>query len=242
MQCAVAFLILSNVVLTMIWIMQCQPIRAAWDDSGICLSREDRQAVILTQAIISCVSDFAFAAFPIVILWRVQIDRKTKLGLWVLMGLGFITGGCCLVRTVLNNDALALDATYDGIVNWGGRLFEVTLGIIAACVPTLRPGYKWVVSRIKGERGPLDSNIRMGLKEQRKSWVENTTQSTESTKPMQPVEKGELGDTMKEDLIREGIVKRDQPDIEKGREVNAPFGEDDDFRRVMPGLTDMRGL
>lgn len=42
----------------------------------------------------------------------------------------------------------AKDVTYDGIDNWFWRLFEVQLGIIAACVPALRPGYKWFVGKV----------------------------------------------------------------------------------------------
>ncbi len=59
------------------------------------------------------------------------------------------TGACCIVRTVLNSQALPTDFTYGGIVNWYWRLFEVQLGIIAACIPALRPGYKWSRTKIR---------------------------------------------------------------------------------------------
>lgn len=53
------------------------------------------------------------------------------------------------MRTVLNFQSIpAKDVTYDGIDNWFWRLFEVQLGIIAACIPSLRPGYKWFVGRV----------------------------------------------------------------------------------------------
>ncbi|KAL8868323.1 MAG: hypothetical protein Q9174_005068 [Haloplaca sp. 1 TL-2023] len=38
---------------------------------------------------------------------------------------------------------------YGGIPNWYWRLFEVQLGIVAGCIPTLRPGYKWVRTKIR---------------------------------------------------------------------------------------------
>lgn len=59
------------------------------------------------------------------------------------------TGACCIVRTVLNSQALPTDFTYGGIANWYWRLFEVQLGIIAACIPALRPGYKWSRTKIR---------------------------------------------------------------------------------------------
>ncbi|KAL8668085.1 MAG: hypothetical protein Q9202_000063 [Teloschistes flavicans] len=64
------------------------------------------------------------------------------------MGLGVITGACCVVRTVLNYQSIPKDFTYGGIDNWYWRLFEVQLGIIAACIPALRPGYTWTRSKI----------------------------------------------------------------------------------------------
>ena len=159
---AVAFLLFSNLVLAMMWILQCQPIRASWDNSGDggCFTYDVKFGIILAQAIISLVSDFAFALLPIVLLWRVQIDFRTKIGLWLLMCLGFITGACCLVRTVINYQALPKDGSYDGIVNWAWRTFEVQIGIIAACIPTLRPLYM----RLVGSRRPGDDSLGTNIR------------------------------------------------------------------------------
>ena len=236
LQYAVAFLLFSNTILTVIWIMQCQPIHAAWDKRGTCMSREAKEGIILAQAIISVVSDFAFAAFPILFLWRVQIDLRTKIGLWVLMCLGFITGACCLVRTVLNKQSMPLDGTYDGIINWLWRLFEVQIGIIAACIPTLRPLYQWVMKRVVGDRETrgLDTNIKFPLtNDAPQNWVENAagekgkrnggdtvvTNDIDHAHGHDNVRGGSHGhhhqhrgkDTMTDDLIREGILVSDQP-------------------------------
>ncbi|KAL9134669.1 MAG: hypothetical protein Q9175_004149 [Cornicularia normoerica] len=213
LQCAVAFLLFSNTILTIIWIMQCQPIHAAWDDRGTCMSRGAKEGIILAQAVISVISDFAFAAFPILFLWRVQIDLKTKIGLWVLMCLGFITGACCLVRTVLNNQSLPLDGTYNGIINWLWRLFEVQIGIIAACIPTLRPLYLWVMRRIGGDTQGLNTNIKFPLAtNDPQSWVENVSDGKEDGSDLAMNDLDHDHDHIhghghqREDLIREGIL------------------------------------
>ncbi|KAL8957260.1 MAG: hypothetical protein Q9193_005420, partial [Seirophora villosa] len=168
LQWAVAFLLFSNAVLTVMLIMQCQPLHAAWDDrvpgGGRCLSLDAKMGIVLAQAVISVVSDFAFAALPVFFLWRTQIDLKTKIGLWLLMGLGVITGVLCLVRTVINNQSFPEDESYGGIVNWVWRLFEVSIGIIAACVPTLRPFYTWAMMKMKGGNNSTgDRNIKFPL-------------------------------------------------------------------------------
>ena len=52
LQAALVFLILSNVVLTVLWIVQCRPVAAAWNDSidGKCFSKRQRESIILVQA------------------------------------------------------------------------------------------------------------------------------------------------------------------------------------------------
>lgn len=190
------------------------------------MSREVLQKIVLVQAVISVVSDFSFAILPIVFLWRVQIDLKTKLGLWTLMCLGFITGAFCLIRTILNDEALPLDRTYDGIINWIWRLFEVTIGIIAACIPTLRPLYNWGVRKWKGER--TDQNIRWTLTSHSKKWSEHgeeagPSESEESKEPVQVQDilnesrlsppRDRRRDTMRDDLVAQGIIKTEADNV-----------------------------
>ena len=58
------------------------------------------------------------------------------------------TGALCIVRTVLNWENVNADATWESIPNWHFRTWEVNIGIITACIPALRPGYRVVVSSI----------------------------------------------------------------------------------------------
>lgn len=153
---SIAILIVSNVIITFLWIFQCNPVDAVWTYgvSGNCFSHEQLLDIILAQAIISVVSDFGLAFYPILVLRNLKLtQRRQKLGLVVLMGLGVITGACCIVRTVLNDQSLPTDATYGGIDNWFWRTFEVNLGIICACIPTVVPFYKWVKKMAKGRNG-----------------------------------------------------------------------------------------
>lgn len=201
------------------------------------MSREAKEGIILAQAVISVVSDFTFAAFPILFLWRVQIDLKTKIGLWALMCLGFITGACCLVRTVLNNQSVPLDGTYDGIINWLWRLFEVQIGIIAACIPTLRPLYLWVTRRVGGDTQGLDKNIKFPLTNDPQSWVENVGEGKENASDTAINEldhdhghEHQRKDTMTEDLIREGILVSEPIDTGIRRESAHPGDASEDPR------------
>ena len=148
---SIVVLLVSNVILTLLWAFQCKPIKAVWDFEipHQCFSHNQILQMILAQALISIISDFGLSLFPIVILHKLNMRFKAKLGIGVLMGLGLITGACSIVRTVLNGKSLAQDATYGGITNWFWRLFEVDLGLICACIPTLVPLWKWTLTKVK---------------------------------------------------------------------------------------------
>ena len=91
-QGAIAVLIISNIVLTLLWIFQCNPIASAWNKQtpGSCFTDGQLQRIIISQALISIISDFMLALFPIVLLWNVQIAPRIKAGLCALMALGLM--------------------------------------------------------------------------------------------------------------------------------------------------------
>ena len=89
----IAVLIISNLVLTLMWIFQCWPVQAVWDLAipiQHCLNPGVVSNVILAQGIIAAISDFAFALYPILILYHLNMRVKDKVGLCVLMGLGLM--------------------------------------------------------------------------------------------------------------------------------------------------------
>ncbi|KAL8948540.1 MAG: hypothetical protein Q9183_007680 [Haloplaca sp. 2 TL-2023] len=109
LQAGVVILVVSNVILTLLWVLQCTPISAVWDldlkERSKCFSRGQLLRIIFAQAsktrnecdmaaklilskVFSAVSDFVFAAFPILILRKLQMKLRTKIGLAALMGLG----------------------------------------------------------------------------------------------------------------------------------------------------------
>ena len=98
-QVTIVGLVVSNLILTFLWIFQCSPVEAAWDkrkldagldgqNSGYCMTNGQLERIILSQALVSIISDFMLALFPVLLLWKVQISLRTKFGLWGLMALG----------------------------------------------------------------------------------------------------------------------------------------------------------
>lgn len=73
------------------------------------------------------------------------------------MGLGVITGSLSIVRTVLNYQNEAPDPSWGTLPNWYWRSWEVFFGIASACIPTLRPGYKWLIDKVRNDFAKLES-------------------------------------------------------------------------------------
>ena len=91
LQAGIVVLILSNFILEFLWIFQTWPVQALWDGTikpERNFTRQIKLNIILVQAIISLVSDFTFAFYPVLIFWHLQLRFKEKIGLCFLMGLG----------------------------------------------------------------------------------------------------------------------------------------------------------
>ena len=80
--------------------------------------RRSLQLIWVFPPVISAISDFLLAAYPILILARVRISLRKKIGLCLLMSLGVITGACCVVRLATNWENESPDTTWDSVPNW----------------------------------------------------------------------------------------------------------------------------
>ncbi|KAI4233244.1 MAG: hypothetical protein LQ349_004533 [Xanthoria aureola] len=149
------FLITSHIPLTFLMMFQCTPISKYWrnplEGPGKCFDKDTVAIIIIVQGVFSIVSDFILAGFPILLLWNVQLSKRTKVGLCVLMGLGVITAGICIGRTALSGQVKTTDVSWAGVPNALARVFEINLGIIAACIPIMKPFVRYVKARATGQ-------------------------------------------------------------------------------------------
>ena len=91
-QGTITGLVLSTLVLTFLWIFQCNPVAGARNTKipAKCFTQAQLQRIIISQALDFIISDFMLALFPIVLLWKVQISTRIKVGLCCLMALGLM--------------------------------------------------------------------------------------------------------------------------------------------------------
>ncbi|EME82558.1 uncharacterized protein MYCFIDRAFT_33469, partial [Pseudocercospora fijiensis CIRAD86] len=87
---------------TLIW--QCVPIDAAWNLSkkatAKCFSNNTFSAIGLTNSSINCTTDFLLAALPIPIIVRLQVNRRTKVTLVLILSLGYLACAAGIVKAV----------------------------------------------------------------------------------------------------------------------------------------------
>lgn len=137
----IALIVLTHIPLLVLFVVQCQPVNAYWDSSiqdGHCWSKDTVEIIIIAQGVISVVTDLVGAAFPVLLFWNAKLAGRTKVALCALMGLGIFTAVACVVRTALSGQIKSNNLTWEGIPNAIARIFEVNLGIIAACTPMMR--------------------------------------------------------------------------------------------------------
>ena len=121
----IAFLIITHTPLTLLFLLQCQPLNKNWDTNvpGQCFSKRVVEKIIIVQGIFSILTDFIGVAFPVILLWNARLGIRTKIALNVLMGLGIVTGTVCIVRTSYSWEVLSNDVTWVGSGNALTRMY-----------------------------------------------------------------------------------------------------------------------
>lgn len=158
----IAFLVVTHVPLTLLYLFQCIPLQKNWQTAmgpvpGHCMSKKSVEKIIIVQGVLSVLTDFVGAAFPVLLLWNARLKIRTKVALNLLMGLGVITGIVSSVRTSYSWEILSSDYTWVGVANALTRILEVNFAIIGACAPIMRPFALYLRARIAKAKQTNDS-------------------------------------------------------------------------------------
>ncbi|KAJ4144275.1 hypothetical protein LMH87_003165 [Akanthomyces muscarius] len=138
--------VVGGVVFFFVTLLQCHPISHYWDktDSGHCISMDIIIALGYLYSAFSVVTDFAFAILPGFVVWHLNLQKRARLVVIILITMGCVASAAVAVRMPFLksfNDPDFLWATTD-IAIW--TTIEMSLAISAASISTLRPLVKAV--------------------------------------------------------------------------------------------------
>ncbi|KAF4784681.1 hypothetical protein HER10_EVM0011124 [Colletotrichum scovillei] len=141
----------TGVVFFFVTLLQCQPISYFWNNttqSGRCIPVDVIIALTYLYSAFSVICDFTFAILPMVLIWKLKMDHKTKLALVPIMAMACIASAAVVVRMPFVKDFKNPDflyATVD-IAIWSTT--EQGLAITAGSLATLRPLFRLVGYRL----------------------------------------------------------------------------------------------
>ncbi|TVY45507.1 hypothetical protein LSUB1_G000863 [Lachnellula subtilissima] len=140
-----AFLLAFTFACVCTLIFQCLPVEAAWNfdlkakPKTKCYSPIVFRNIGLFNGAINLFTDFVFASLPIPVIIPLQINLRTKISLIFILSLGYFACAASIVKEYYLSSFFAnMDNQFDDTFNvWS--FIEFNAGILAACLPTLRP-------------------------------------------------------------------------------------------------------
>ncbi|KAF2205511.1 hypothetical protein GQ43DRAFT_362224 [Delitschia confertaspora ATCC 74209] len=147
------FIVCLTIACSMTLIFQCFPVQAAWDyrlrpppvgtGTAKCYNMTIFRNLGLMNSSFNIITDFLFATIPIPLVWKLQLNVRTKVSLIAVLSLGYFASAAAIVKAIQQWHALEEpDWTVNDSFNlW--NFIELTIGIIAACLPALKPLFNW---------------------------------------------------------------------------------------------------
>ncbi|KAL8656811.1 MAG: hypothetical protein Q9226_002549 [Calogaya cf. arnoldii] len=129
------FSICWGIMIILVCSFQCRPVQYSWDKSieGTCINAP--LSFIIASAL-NVFTDFVLLVLPLPAVWNLHTTTSQKISLTVIFLLGSLTCVISLVRFVELITKITMDLTWSLCI-WSTA--ESNLGIVSACLPTMRP-------------------------------------------------------------------------------------------------------
>ncbi|KAH8728711.1 hypothetical protein GQ44DRAFT_608860 [Phaeosphaeriaceae sp. PMI808] len=128
-------------------IFQCWPVQAGWDfnlrppkGTAKCYAPDIFKNIGVFNSSINIATDLLFALIPIPMVWRLQVNLRTRIGLAVILSLGLFASAIAIYKTPMQYNFFKVkDWSGKGAYYYIWQQVEMHIGIMAACLPTLKP-------------------------------------------------------------------------------------------------------
>ncbi|OAL54457.1 hypothetical protein IQ07DRAFT_558600 [Pyrenochaeta sp. DS3sAY3a] len=128
-------------------IFQCVPVEAGWNfllrpptGTAKCYDADIFKNVGVFNSSVNIATDLLFALIPIPMIWKLQTNMQTKIGLAIILSLGLFASAIAIYKTPMQYNFFK-ETDWSGKGSWYyiWQQVEMHVGIIAACLPTLKP-------------------------------------------------------------------------------------------------------
>ncbi|KAF7595303.1 hypothetical protein BBP40_006552 [Aspergillus hancockii] len=150
-----ALTVLVGSMFILVSIFECTPVDFFWNrttKTGKCVDPNALVGIAYSASVVAAIADFTLGLLPCFIVWNLQMNRKTKIALAGIMGLGCIAGATVIARIPYLSaykHADFLHATH--AVSICSNI-ETGVGITASSLATLRPIFRFLRDSTSGSR------------------------------------------------------------------------------------------
>ncbi|KAF2744763.1 hypothetical protein M011DRAFT_407778 [Sporormia fimetaria CBS 119925] len=156
----IGFLIAFMIFTFLTLILGCMPIQANWDfalrpppmgtGKAKCMPYTTYRNIAFANSITNIVTDIVLAVMPVPLVWTLQVNKRTKASLILILGLGFFACAAGIVKTpLLFHFFDDFDSTGHRSWYYAWQMIEMNVAIIAATLPSLKPAFRWLLSTAK---------------------------------------------------------------------------------------------
>ncbi|KXS99627.1 hypothetical protein AC578_9934 [Pseudocercospora eumusae] len=151
LHASMAFVVGLGLAFTFVGVFLCVPVQAYWIFPPManyhCL---DEGTATLTVGIFNCCADLLTTILPIPLVWRLQMALRHRIGISLLLSLGFIVTIAGALRTYFIWQSLigTWDTTWYSYPLWICAAIEIDIAVICACAPALKPLLHVRISRV----------------------------------------------------------------------------------------------
>ncbi|KAI1204350.1 uncharacterized protein F4807DRAFT_465795 [Annulohypoxylon truncatum] len=139
--------VLTGLVFFFVTLLQCNPIPYFWlrfggITQGSCIDVNIIAALTYLYSALNVICDFTFATLPIVLIWGLQMDKRTKIALIPILSMGCVASSAVVVRLAYIKDFKDPDFLWATVYIAVWSTTEQGLAITAGSLATLRPLYR----------------------------------------------------------------------------------------------------
>ncbi|KAL3470523.1 hypothetical protein BJX99DRAFT_267378 [Aspergillus californicus] len=140
----------------------------AWDsalranDSTTCFTLPVFLGIGRFNASVNIITDFLYATLPVFMFYNIQVNKRTKISLMGVLGLGYFACAAAIVKTVFQTRYFSDKEVYREYTYHIWNYIELAVGIIAASFPTIKPLVKSIIGSTRGQSSYGRSRKRTG--------------------------------------------------------------------------------